>query len=297
MGIDPPKSESHKTIGVQLLGGLGNQMFQAAAGLALAARTGASVIFDLSRFREKGLRAYALKPFGLEVKLRAEPLGALQNIATRVGLRERHRPAWWKGAIHREAGFAYDPAFERLSPDVLLQGYFQSPRYFCEAARLAAQFAPDRLASDHAKSEAAVLVGDRSVAIHIRRGDYANDPRAAAVHPVLPESYYRAAIEFISARVPGASFFVTSDDPAAAKALAETIPGASVLAGKSAGDDLFLMSRCRHHIIANSSFSWWSAWLDRREGGITIAPRQWFTPEAQKTRPTDDLIPKSWVQL
>lgn len=290
---------SRREVAVQLLGGLGNQMFQAAAGLALAERHGgARLTFDISRFRAKGLRGFALAPFGLEAEIRSEGQGLATRMLSRVGLRPKHQPDWWNGAFYREAGFRHDPAFEALEAPVMLAGYFQSPRYFEPIAeRVASFFAPEKLASPEALEQARKLEGESSVAIHVRRGDYASDARAMMVHGVLPELYYSQAIRFIREQVPEARFFIASDDVATATNLVASLPDSEVLAGKSAGDDLFLMSRCRHHIIANSSFSWWSAWLDRRSGGLRIAPQAWFTPEALKTRPIDDLIPADWVRL
>lgn len=289
---------SRPEVAIQLLGGLGNQMFQAAAGLALAERNGARLIFDISRFRSKGLRAFALEPFGLDAEIRAGGQGLAERGLAALGLKPRHQPDWWRGHFYREPGFRYDTGFEALPASVMIQGYFQSPRYFARMTdRIAALFSPEKLAGEAAMAQAEKLAGDDSVAVHIRRGDYAADPRAAAVHGVLPESYYRAAIRFVTERLPQARFFIASDDAGIAADLAASMPGAQVLGGQSAGDDLYLMSRCRHHIIANSSFSWWSAWLDRRPGGLRIAPEAWFTPEALKTRPIDDLIPADWVRL
>lgn len=285
-------------IAVQLLGGLGNQMFQAAAGYVLARRRGAGLVFDLSRYRAAGLRAYALAPFGLEITTRTNEDGAWLHLRQALGLAPKHVPGWWHGGVYREPGFRFDPEFRKLPDQTLISGYFQSPRYFEPfTEEIAVRFATEKLASAEAKVLAGRLEGETSVAIHVRRGDYSADPRAAAVHGLLPDSYYEDAADFIADRVPGARFFLFSDDPKAATEIAARLPRAEVLNGGSAGNDLFLMSRARHHIIANSSFSWWSAWLDRREGGIRIAPEAWFTPEAAATRPTDDLIPSEWVRL
>ncbi|MGL5448588.1 MAG: alpha-1,2-fucosyltransferase, partial [Rhabdaerophilum sp.] len=109
------------------------------------------------------------------------------------------------------------------------------------------------------------------------------------------ESYYRDAIRFVQDLVPQARFFIASDDVTTAQDFAATLPGAQVLRGQKAGDDLYLMSRCRHHIIANSSFSWWSAWLDRRPGGFRIAPKAWFGQDAALD--ASDLFPEGWVRL
>jgi hypothetical protein len=285
-------------VAVQLLGGLGNQMFQAAAGIALARRHGARLIFDISRFRAKGLRGFALEPFGLDAEIRTGRPGLASRARAVFGLRPRHQPDWWRGRFYQEPGFAHDPAFEALHPPVMIAGYFQSPRYFSSIGdEIAELFSTEKLAGADAQAQAASLAGEDSVALHIRRGDYSDDRKAAAVHGVLPADYYREAIRFVRERVPRARFFIASDDAKTARDLAALVHGAQVLSGQTAGDDLFLMSRCRHHIIANSSYSWWSAWLDRRPGGLRIAPRAWFTPEALQSRPIDELIPPDWVRL
>lgn len=291
-------AHSRPEVAVQLLGGLGNQMFQAAAGLALAERHGARLIFDVARLRDGGRRGFELAPFGLEAEIRRERPGIVSRIGASLGLQDRHRPRWWRKMFWTEAGFRFDPVFETLPASVMIAGYFQSPRYFASIAeRLARQFAPEKLAGAEARSAADILAGEDSVAVHLRRGDYAADRRASAVHGVLPPRYYQDALGYLRARLGEARLFIASDDAEAAARFAAEWPGARVLPGRSAGDDLFLMSCCRHHIIANSSFSWWSAWLDRRPGGIRIAPAAWFTPEALKTRPIDDLIPADWVRL
>lgn len=296
-GMDAPAPGN---VAVQLHGGLGNQMFQAAAGLALAFRLEAKLIFDLSRLGPASARAYALEPFGLRAETRAAPSALRGGIARLAGKfsGDRHRPAWWRGAIYREPHFHVDPAFFALSGEVLIAGYFQSPRYF-EAIRdvIAREFAPQKLASAAARQQAARLSSEDSVAIHIRRGDYAADPRARSVHGVLDPTYYDAAIAQIRRAVPAARLFVFSDDAAAAVQAAARWPGAEAMAGQSAGNDLFLMSQARHHILANSSFSWWSAWLDQRQGGQIIAPRAWFTQEAMRSRDLSDLFPAHWTRL
>ena len=285
-------------IAVQLLGGLGNQMFQAAAGLALARRLHGRLAFDISRFRDKGLRAFALRPFGLEADIIPETPGVLPALRKGINrlLGTRHRPIGWSGAIHRETMFAYDPRFEHLAGDVMLQGYFQSPRYFAgiedEIARV---FAPARLVPDIDAALVARISGDDTVAVHLRRGDFASDPRAAAVHGVLGWDYYDRAVALVLEQCPQARFFVFSDNAVAASEAACRWENAVPMAGQSAAEDFYLMSCARHHIIANSSFSWWSAWLDRREGGIRIAPDAWFAAgQAQDTR---GLCPADWLRL
>ena len=285
-------------IHVQLHGGLGNQMFQAAAGLALAARHQAGLAFDLSRFRAQGLRAYALAPFGLKAETLPQKPGVTAEIrrAFQRITGGKDRPPGFAGRFYREPHFHVDPAFEQLPDGVMIAGYFQSPRYFAQnAGFVASAFAPEKLAGPRALALADALDGENSIALHLRRGDYAADPRAAAIHGVLGWDYYDRAVEQVRTHHPDARVFVFSDNPAAAAEGAARWANSEVMAGESAGDDFFLMSRARHHIIANSSFSWWSAWLDQRPGGIRIAPRNWFA--AGSRHDTRDLCPADWLRL
>ena len=287
---------------VQLHGGLGNQMFQAAAGLALANRLDGGLAFDLSRFRRESLRAYALGPL---------PIAQAAGEAGRPGLAERlrakagklvggsgiKRPAGWRGAVHVEGSFHYDPRFASLGDDTLLAGFFQSPRYFAGAEdRVRAAFDARCALSASAAVQAQSLVEQESVAVHIRRGDYAGDAEAGRVHSVLDDAYYERALNLVRRIAPQVRIKVFSDDPAIAAQKAQAWQG-EVVAGSSALEDLWLMSRCRHHIIANSSFSWWSAWLDERASGLIIAPRNWFSREKQLTTYVGDLFPDGWILL
>jgi len=286
----------------QLHGGLGNQMFQAAAGIALATRLGGTLAFDLSRFRDKGLRAYALGPLpigatiheagkpGQAARLRAKA----KKFFGGVGIR---RPRGWRGRIYAERHYHYDPAFAAINDSTLIAGFFQSPRYFAGAeSRIRAAFDAAPVLSRATAALGDDLAGEDSVAVHIRRGDYAGNEEAGRVHSLLEDAYYEHALGLVRRAVPQARVKVFSDDPAAAvqKALAWQ---AQAVAGTSALEDLWLMSRCRHHVIANSSFSWWSAWLDERPGGLIIAPRQWFSREKQLTTHVGDLFPDGWILL
>ena len=287
---------------VQLHGGLGNQMFQAAAGIALAARLGGALSFDLSRFRDKGLRAYALGQLPVEATIyeagRTAPIARLRAKASKLfGGAGIKRPRGWQGRIHAEPHYHYDPAFAAITGSTLLAGFFQSPRYFAGfEPKIRAAFDAAAAMSPPALATAALLAGDDSVALHIRRGDYANDARARAVHGTLADAYYERALALVRQAVPSARVFVFSDDPAVAAEKAQAWHGTCV-AGASALEDLWLMSRCRHHIIANSSFSWWSAWLDDRPSGLVVAPRHWLSREKQITTHVGDLFPEGWILL
>jgi hypothetical protein len=277
-------------------------MFQAAAGLALSRRLALPLFFDLSRFRNQADKAYALAGFDLDASLLPHdpvtPVNRAKKLVARMlGHRSPRLPTGWDGLVYKEPHFHYDPAFATLNGPVFLTGYFQSPRYFAgyeDGIRQA--FDASTAVSQNAQSLANDIRKQTSLAVHVRRGDMASDPKMAAVHGTLGHDYYDAAIAHVRDEVPSVRLFFFSDDSEAAMSFAQRYQG-EVLHGQSALDDLWLMAQCNHHVIANSSFSWWSAHLDPRPEGIRIAPKQWFTPEELSSVHIGDLFPTNWVRI
>jgi hypothetical protein len=300
-------------ITVSLIGGLGNQMFQYAAGKALAERHGVPLALDISGFRN-----YALRPFLLDRLLVPEAIASVQaEPAERP--EENFTRAKWKARIdrllgkarlpklasspneYREPHFHYDPAFEMLGPKVSLFGYFQSERYFNSIA----ESLRDWLSPREPLGEAAAVALKRietsrlPVSVHVRRGDYLK-PGTHEVHGILGETFYRQAFDRLEGMIGrDAEIFIFSDDPAAAEQVLGFIPGSRL--NHVRGDperpweDMALMARCRHHVIANSSFSWWGAWLDPSPDKIVVAPRAWFAATELNKRNTGDLYPAGWI--
>lgn len=303
-------------ITVSLFGGLGNQMFQYATGKALAERHGVELAFDLSGFRAYPERSFLLDrlqvpeaenekstPTGSKRAtshfFRARWRARVDRLIARAGL-----PALRSSSnAYREPHFHFDPAFETLGPQTELFGYFQSERYFSSIAeKVRSSFEPleplgvaVRAAADNIAASAL------PVSIHVRRGDYVQ-AATAGVHGVLGEDYYRRALAHIEDRA-GRSLdlFVFSDDLDAAANLLHFVPPARITYIKGDPDrpweDMALIARCRHHVIANSSFSWWGAWLNRSPDKIVIAPQAWFTKKGLLTRDTRDLHPSGWIRL
>ncbi len=137
----------------------------------------------------------------------------------------------------------------------------------------------------------------KSVSLHIRRGDYVSNKVTNQVHGVCDLNYYSHAISYIAERISNTHLFVFSDDPEWAKGNLKTeIPTFFVDNNRADKDyeDLKLMRQCKHNIIANSSFSWWGAWLNQNAGKIVIAPKKWFNDKSINTK---DLIPEKWIRL
>jgi hypothetical protein len=302
-------------ITVSLMGGLGNQMFQYAAGKALAQRHGVALALDVSGFKQDVLRSYLLDRLNVP---EAQPTVALE---TAEKVENKFGRAKWKGRINRLLGRAhlpklveasdeyrephlhYDPAFETLGPNTSMFGYFQSERYFGSIANSLSTWLAPREALDSAAGEtlARIQRSQLPVSNHGRRGDYLN-PGTTEFHGVLGEPYYREAVSRIEASVgAGADFFVFSDDPVAAEQLLTFVPGSRLNHVRGDPDrpweDILLMASCRHHVIANSSFSWWGAWLNRSSEKCVIAPRGWFAPAQLAKLNTHDLLPSEWIRI
>jgi hypothetical protein len=137
-----------------------------------------------------------------------------------------------------------------------------------------------------------------SVSVHVRRGDYVTDPAANRVHGTCGSEYYERAAELLCEQVTSPRFFVFSDDPEAARRELR-MPGPAEFIDGNVGqrdwEDLRLMTSCRHHIIANSTFSWWGAWLAHHDEQVVAAPHAWFRPGAKPGHCVRDLIPQSWM--
>jgi len=289
-----------------LIGGLGNQMFQAACGRAMSLRTGLPLKLSVDQFASYRLHN------GYQIP---EVFAWQPDLATRE---ELHSLIGWRGypwvrrllgrtSMHAWAGprWAHEPhphfwpGLLRLQGPHYVHGYWQSERYFADAIeQVRADFA-FRLPWDAA--DLAVLEQMRlapCVSLHIRRGDYLN-AKNAGLYATPGLDYYRAALAYVRERVPGVRYFAFSDDPQwVLQTLGQEVDALTVVThntGRRSPRDMRLMSQATHHIIANSSFSWWGAWLNPSPEKIVVAPRQWFHDERRIS--SRDLIPGNWVRL
>lgn len=285
---------------IKLKGGLGNQMFQYALGRHLAQKNSDVLKLDLSWFRPGGVatgdtvRPYALDNFSITAHGASEEdirrvKGMSYGIVTLVKkIANRLRPV---------TSYSFDPRILKQSGDVYLEGFFQNERYFKDIGPIIRnEFRPKEPLNVIAQNILQEIEQSNSVSLHIRRGDYVNNANANAFHGVCPSDYYHVAIKKISRHVKEPKYFIFSDDIAWAKADAEMPAHAIYVSQKGIADyeELFLMSKCKHNIIANSSFSWWGAWLNENPNKIVIAPKRWVVDPKVNTV---DAVPAEWIRL
>lgn len=287
----------------RLNGGLGNQLFQYAAGRALAKRLDAPLKVDISEFDTYLLRRFELDQFNINATIATSE--EVSNFVINPSRFQRYysRLAISSGVsfnkiAFKENKFGYDDTFEKIRYPMYLNGYWQSEKYFKSARdKLRSELC---LANQFGETSQKILdeiLRCPAVSLHIRRGDYITNPSAAVIHGVCSLDYYYLAIRHIITQVQNPYFFVFSDDPQWAKDnLKISYPVQFVEAnGPERGvEDMWLMKSCKHHIIANSSFSWWAAWLNDRQDKIVIAPRTWFLDKKINDK---DLVPEQWHKI
>jgi hypothetical protein len=287
----------------RLFAGLGNQLFQYAAGRGVAARLGVELILDSSRLdgedraRPNARRMYQLGCFdhGLRVErasrvARLPPMNRLQFYSRRIA------PRWIKPDVRKlvEANvFEVDERVFTAGDNTYLIGYWVSERYFAEHADVIRSELRFRPLPPSAVGLAREIRERRAVSLHVRRGDKASAPSELTPWRLLPSTWYLAALSELERRVgPIETVYVFSDDPAWCRSNLELPVQTVFVEGNPGPLDLQLMSLCRHHIIANSTFSWWGAWLNPSVEKVVVAPSRWWNGE-----PTVDVVPPGWVQV
>lgn len=278
---------------VKLNGGIGNQMFQYAAGRRLAAVRNTELQLDTSEFQHYKLRVYELHAFNIRAKIAKQiELGAPRGFLTRFF------PFKPRLKYVKEKHFHFDRSILDLPDNVCLEGFWQSPKYFQDVAsvikkELSVKFEPGGLNRKLLKE----IDRKNSVGIHIRRGDYVANSTTYKFHGLPTPDYYKKSVALIAGKVKKPSFYIFSDDPKwCRKNFKLDFPTIYISHNgpSRAYEDMRLMSHCQHFIIANSTFGWWGAWLCDNKNKLVIAPKRWF---AQPDIDTKDLIPKLWISI
>jgi hypothetical protein len=211
-------------------------------------------------------------------------------------LRAIDSPLVAKCTYDAEQGF--DDGLTALKGSTYLDGCWQSDLYFRDIRELLLKEFTFKAAPslENAKCLSTILA-QNAVCVHVRRGDYVTSEIGVTRHGICALDYYHAAAAYIEKRVDKPSFFVFSDDPEWVRSNLSGLHPMTLVSHnvrKDDAEDLRLMINCKHFIIANSSFSWWAAWLGRSSEKIVVAPKRWYLSPAQSEQ---NLVPESWVRL
>lgn len=277
-------------ITVKLIGGLGNQMFQYAIGRHLAEKNRTALSLDISTLLKRDEINYTPRNFELNVfnvkysKLINKPSSSYFNKAYNK---------LFTSTIN-EKDHNYDSQVLSNKGNIYLNGFWQTEQYFKDIEEIIRKdftfkATPNAININHIKNINAV----NSVSIHFRRGDYITNSSAVDFHGICEPEYYQNAINEIKNKVTNPHFFIFSDD---VEWVQENfiIDNATIISNNTASDafeDMRLMAACKHNIIANSSFSWWAAWLNNNPDKIVIAPKRWLK------NIEIDIIPVSWTKI
>lgn len=289
---------------VRINGGLGNQLFQYSLGRSLALRHGSELRFDISLLEDKADRAFYLTRF--ETAGSMIQASEMSTLLRRPNLLERLFPALRRPYVRRihEHTTRFDPTVLETSDNVFLDGYWQSELYFRNVkSEIRRDLTIQEPPTGRNKQIAGELSESNSVGLHVRRGDYVAHPVASRILGFCGLDYYRRAVDRIAETVESPRYYVFSDDPEWCRHHLQLGAPTKILDHNPPDEpheDLRLMSLCRHHVIANSTFSWWGAWLAEGDGRanvedrIVIAPKRWYRSTEHSS---DDLVPDRWLRL
>jgi hypothetical protein len=292
-----------KSIIIRLQGGLGNQLYEYATARDLSIKTGKKLLIDSRPIAAEGPhRQYELSVFNIK----EHHVSGLTKWITRWVASARLGklfkicfPLAWGYKLIRDKEIGFE---SRILDDnwgsIVLQGYWQSFKYFEDIEDIIRKDFTFKLPPDSINMNFInELEINNSVAIHVRRGDYVEVPFFSKNLGTCTMEYYNAAIQLIMKSISNPHFYIFTDDPDwAEKNLKLPAPAKAIRhnLGKSDFEDLRLLTHCKHFIIANSSFSWWGAWLSVNPNKMVIAPKKWFNIDKTVT---EDRIPSNWIKL
>lgn len=287
---------------IKLQGGLGNQLFQYAYGLKISLLLGQNFYLDTSLLSGDRIgvtpREFELYPYKISAAVisndDSKSIGIVKSpyfikILTRFNLAFRNCKYFNEKKFN-----IFDMELDDPNFSFVFEGYWQGEKYFNEVQNELREQIGSYQLHPSANSLKHEMLNCNSVALHVRRGDYISNPKAAKFHALCGLSYYKSAMDLIVQHIDFPHFYIFTDDPEwvsvnlSSKHPLKIVSG---LANLTHHDELSLMSSCRHNVISNSSFSWWGAWLNPNPDKTVIAPKVWH----KTNKVNDDLLPKDWI--
>lgn len=262
-----------------LQGGLGNQMFQISATIGASYQNNMKYLFSSSN--------HYLPLQGRSV------INYKDNIYSKINISDSYIENLNNFKEYREPSFSYNKIILNSDENYILNGYFQSEKYFQHIQKeIKDLFAPSHEIEKYLIEKYSLNKTTNYVSLHIRRGDYLKFPD---VHPTCTQQYYRDAILKINDYQKIDKIFVFSDDLEWCKNVMNFSKKIVFVEEKYDYLEFYLMSLCNHNILANSSFSWWAAWLNKNPNKIIISPKIWFGKNGPQN--IEDLIPEQWIKI
>jgi hypothetical protein len=290
---------------IKLQGGLGNQMFQYAFGSIIAKKNRTKLVIEDSIYKNDSKKeGYTPRKFELSIFDNQYEFAKESDISLFNNLSLSHRIKKKIGLnfpkISTEVNFEFSSEIIELRSPAFVIGYFQSYKYFKGFEKYIKElfiFSVHKLSKENTNL-ITLLEKENTIAVHIRRGDYVSDVVTNQFHGSCSLEYYMKAISFVTSKVKESSFVFFSDDVEWVKEKFGDLPFNKMFIDNNKGEDswidMYLMSICCHNIIANSSFSWWAAWLNNNQNKIVIAPKNWFQAQEIDIK---SLIPEKWITI
>ena len=288
---------------VRIHAGLGNQLFQYAMGRSLSLHKRTELFLDAWGYETDTFRKYELGKFNISAQLLSKDqsnwgmqIRRRRYTPLRLLLQAIHSPLAPKGIVDKERGFVEGLA--KIKGSIYLDGFWQSELYFSRIRELLLkEFSfkdPPNLENAKCLSN---IASQNAVCLHIRRGDYVTTPHGQTKLGFCGLDYYQKAIAYIQDRVFNPAFFIFSDDPTWVSSNFPRLDPMTIVShnvGQNDSEDLRLMMNCKHFITANSTFSWWAAWLGQFSNKTIIAPKRWY---ASPKLTDKDLVPEVWIRI
>lgn len=286
----------------RLDGGLGNQLFQYAAGRALTYKHGVELKYDDEACKKNPERPLKLNLYKLNASLAStEDVNEFKDpkkLKNRINnwLSSKFNWPYYKKRVVQEPHFHFSPDFFKIGREAYIQGWWQSEKYFKQIRKILLKEIVLNVEPDNENKKLLYKIQKvNSVSLHVRRGDYVKNPSTKAYHGNCSLEYYKEAIRIMDSKVKNTQYFIFSDDPEWTKHNLKIIGKAIYVTNnlEKEYEDLRLMQACKHNIIANSSFSWWGAWLGG-DAKYVVAPKRWFL---NSNNNYSDIIPHDWLKI
>jgi hypothetical protein len=292
---------------VQLMGGLGNQMFQYAFGKQLAIQNKTTLKVDLTFLKDRTPRPnFVFRDFDLDIfslSVDSAKKDDLKLFSSRPNKFRRIIAKLLKTNYVQlnENSFSFNKANFIREKNIHLTGYWQSPKYFKEIEQeLRSSFQFKQQLKGLELDLFYEIKNEEAICINFRRGDFVNLKTGAETHGTPNENYYKNAIDFIASKTINPKFYIFSDDIEWCRENVTLEHPFKIIGHEYKGTKfaayLQLMSACKHFIIPNSTFAWWGAWLNNDPDKIVISPKKWFENDELQNQ-TQDLIPEEWLKF